>query len=278
LQQTNGATSSNRYRLSHIIFESRSRMKRLIGTRSWICAAALHWMAAGVVLAQSDDSGERLFHLHCAECHGPDAQGGSGPDLTRGVFRHGSTDEALYRTISRGLAGTPMPATTLSDEQLWQIVRFVRRIAGGTRVKVPGDPEAGVTLFFGKAGCTKCHMVRGKGGSFGPDLTFIGSLRSPSYLRSSILRPNEEINPAYWSVEAIDQNGTAYSGIRLNEDTYSIQMIDGKENLHSLAKKDLRILRVDKNKSRMPTYVFIDSEIDDLVAYLYSLERKTGLP
>ena len=91
--------------------------------------------------------GERLFRLHCAECHGLDGEGGAGPDLTRGVYRHGSSEEALYQTISKGVPGTPMPANSLSDRQLWQIVRYVRSLAGGARVTIPGDPAAGEKLF-----------------------------------------------------------------------------------------------------------------------------------
>src|SRR6266849_10085397 len=94
--------------------------------RVWFIILLLHVAAAGIAQAQDDDSaGERLFRLHCAECHGLDGQGGQGPDLTRGVYRRGSTDAALYQTISKGVAGTPMPANSLSDRQLWQIVGYV---------------------------------------------------------------------------------------------------------------------------------------------------------
>jgi putative heme-binding domain-containing protein len=190
------------------------------------------------------------------------------------VYRFGSSDEALGRTISRGIAGTPMPATTLSDAQLEQIVRHLRVLAGGVRVTVPGSPAAGQALFAGKGGCVKCHMVRGVGGRLGPDLTYIGSVRSPSHLRTSILRPDEEVSRAYWSVEAVDNKAKTYSGVRMGEDTYSIQILDLNEELHSLAKLDLKRLVVEK-KSRMPAYTqtFSGSELDDLVAYLYSLER-----
>ena len=110
----------------------------------------------------------------------------------------------------------------------------------------------------------------------GPDLTYIGSMRTPAHLRASVLRPNEEVLPAYWPVEAAGKDGKAYSGIRLNEDTYTIELLDSEENLRSLAKKDLQKLVVEKNKSRMPAYeaVFTATELDDLVAYLYSLQRK----
>src|SRR5712691_118224 len=133
----------------------------------------LHFTAAGIARAQGDDSaGERLFRLHCAECHGLDGQGGQGPDLTRGVYRHGSSDQALYQTISQGVTGTRMPATSLSERQLLQIVRHVRGLAGSARMPVSGDPAAGVKLFADRGGCPKCHMVRGEGGRLGPDLTY----------------------------------------------------------------------------------------------------------
>jgi putative heme-binding domain-containing protein len=123
-------------------------------------------------------------------------------------------------------------------------------------------------------------MVQGEGGSLGPDLSHIGSLRSPAHLRASLLRPGDDVDPAYWAVEAVDKNGRSYHGIRMNEDTYSIQILDMKEDLHSLAKQDLRELRVDPKKSRMPSYekAFTTSELDDLVAYLYSQQREARQP
>lgn len=257
------------------------RRKRIsFWERLSIGVLAVLWAVGGRAEAQDDFAGERLFRLHCAECHGLDGQGGVGPDLTRGMYRHGDTDEALYRTISQGVVGTPMPATTLSTRQLSQIIRYVRGLAGGARVTVPGEPAAGERLFATKGGCARCHMVRGEGGRMGPELTSIGSLRSPSNLRASILQPNEDIDPAYWMVEVVGKDGRIYTGIRLNEDSYSIQLLDVDENLHSLNKKDLQSVRADKKKSRMPAYtgVFTPAELDDLVAYLYSLQRSERLP
>src|SRR2546426_1512355 len=145
--------------------------------KTWLCVLVLHLVAGGIVHGQDDDAaaGERLFRLHCAECHGLDGQGGQGPDLTRGVYRHGSTDPALYQTISKGVAGTPMPATSLSDRQVWQIVRDVRGLAGGARVTGPGHAATGGKLFRGKGGCAECPMVYGEGGRLGPGLAYIGS-------------------------------------------------------------------------------------------------------
>src|SRR5437867_11155970 len=112
----------------------------LAWVRVWLIILLLHSTPDGITWAQDDDSaGDRLFRLHCAECHGLDGQGGRGPDLTRGVFRHGSTDQALYQTISQGVMGTQMPATSLSDRQLMQIVKHVRGMAGSARVAISGD-------------------------------------------------------------------------------------------------------------------------------------------
>jgi putative heme-binding domain-containing protein len=242
------------------------------------CAWALSLGA--LAHAQNPDPalGGRLYRMHCSECHGLDGQGGVGPDLTRGVYKLGSSDEALYRTISKGVAGTPMPATSLSDPELWQIIRHVKLLAGGVRVTVPGNPAAGEAVFT-RRGCVKCHMIRGTGGRLGPDLTNIGSVRSPIHLRASITRPDEEVSRTYWSVEAVDNQGKNWSGIRLGEDTYSIQILDLKEELHSVSKQDLKSLVVEP-KSRMPAFAetLTSSELDDVVAYLYSLERKGRRP
>jgi len=252
---------------------------RMLTSCLWMLA--IYPISIGIAHGQNvEPPGERLFHLHCAECHGPDGQGGQGPDLTRGQYRRGSSDDAIYKTISRGVPGTPMPATSLAERQLRQLVAYVHTLSGEVRTTAPGHPAAGKTLFAGKGGCAKCHMIRGEGGRLGPDLTTIGSLRSPAHLRASILRPDEEVSPAYWAVEAVDKNGATYSGIRMSEDTYSIQLLDLAENLHSLEKRDLEKLTVNPKKSMMPAYdgAFAAPELDDLVAYLYSLQRNARLP
>jgi putative heme-binding domain-containing protein len=171
-----------------------------------------------------------------------------------------------------------MPATSLPDPELWQIVRHVRLLAGGVRVKVAGNPAAGEALFASRD-CAKCHMIRGVGGRLGPDLSDIGSVRSPDHLRGSITRPDEEVGRAYWSVEAVDNQARTYSGIRMGEDTYSIQILDLNEELHSVSKQDLKSLVVEP-KSRMPAFgqTLTSAELEDLVAYLYSLVRKGRRP
>ena len=226
-------------------------------------------------------AGARSYRSHCAECHGLKGEGGRGPDLTRGEYRHGSSDAALFKTIDDGIPGTLMPGIYYEDVQLWQLVAFVRSLAAPALPQGPPQPTkgtsaAGERLFLGKAGCAGCHMIQGRGGRTGPDLSFIGSSRNPQHLRTSLLKPSEEFPIQWWTAQAEDKQGNRYSGVRLNEDTYTIQLLDAQRDLITLQKADLRSLRVEDKVSPMPSYEgkLTERELDDLVAYLYSLRRK----
>jgi cytochrome c oxidase cbb3-type subunit III len=223
-------------------------------------------------------AGGRIYRSHCAECHGLKGEGGRGPDLTRGEYRHGSSDAALARTISRGVPGTQMPGIYHDEFQLSQLVAFVKSLAGaGPREAVPGDAAAGRKFFEGKGGCRQCHLVAGQGGRMGPDLTYVGSARTAAHLRASIRTPDHEISPAWWWYELATKDGRKLAGFRLNEDSYSLQMLDQNENLVSIERPQIRSVSIEKKKSRMPAFASLSgTELDDLVAYLRSLERKRG--
>ncbi len=199
--------------------------------------------------------------------------------MTRGLFRYGSSDVALYRTIRSGISASGMPRLGLPEERVWRLISYVRSLSENPRVSIPGDPERGKLILSSRSDCSRCHMVNGVGGRLGPDLSEIGWMRSPQHLRSSILNPNREVDRGYRSVEAVQKGGQVIRGVPLNEDAYSIQLMDLEENLHSLWKSDLEDLR-QEDRSWMPSYqgAFTGSELDDLVAYLYSLRRKTDSP
>lgn len=217
-------------------------------------------------------AGGRLYRSHCAVCHGIEGEGGRGADLTTGLYRHGGADVDLYNTISEGIPGTEMPGIFFNGRQLWQLVAFVRSLGQGRAAEqVRGDPANGRKIFVAK-GCGGCHRVRGDGGRAGPDLSDIGAVRSLGHLQSSILRPDESVLPQHWMVRAETRNGKIISGMRLNEDTFSVQLIDATGNLKSLQKKDLAEMKVDRS-SAMPAYEgqIEGADFDDLVAYLASL-------
>jgi cytochrome c oxidase cbb3-type subunit III len=221
-------------------------------------------------------AGGRIFHAHCAVCHVPDGTGGRGANLTRGEFRHASSDEDLYNVIADGIPGTEMPGIFFNGTQLWQVVAYVRSLnRRADRTALHGDPAQGKQLFFGKAGCQMCHMVDGDGGRMGPDLSLIGETRSPEHLRASLLKPNERILPYDRAIRAVTRDGHTITGRRLNEDTYSVQLIDSQQKLVSLLKDELSEYEVIQ-ESPMPSYEgkLSESELDDLISYLASLQRK----
>lgn len=221
-------------------------------------------------------AGGRIFRSHCAQCHGLNGEGGRGPDLTTGRFRHGSSDGELLRTIMQGIAGTEMPGIYMEEHQVWQIVSYVRSLSTRREARtLAGDPARGERLFRGKGGCAACHMVNGAGGRRGPDLSDIGALRSPEHLRTSLVEPGKQVPGQWWTVRVRTPSGEQLAGFRLNEDTYSIQLLDEQGRLRSLLKSEVSSIELSK-ESIMPAYgaLLTAAELEDLVAYLYSLRRK----
>ena len=224
--------------------------------------------------SSSDEAiGRQYFLGHCAQCHGPEGEGGRGVNLTTGHYRHGSSDRQLYMTIRRGIPGSEMPGSRLSQPEVWRMVAFVRRLgSAGAGEKATGDPSAGRIVYEGKGGCAACHTVKEKGGRLGPDLTEIGLRRSLKFLRDSLTDPSSYIDRQYRSAIAVTRDGTKIRGIVLNEDDYSIQMRDMHEELHSFLKSDLAEVRHER-ESLMPSYkqALSEREIESVVAYLSSL-------
>ncbi len=221
-------------------------------------------------------AGGRIYGSHCAECHGRAGEGGRGPDLTRGEYRHGASDAALLGTIQRGVPGTEMPGIYLEEHQVWQVVSFVRSLGARPAPRsVAGDPERGRGLFDGKGGCIACHMAGGRGGRQGPDLSDIGGRRSPAHLRESLIEPEKEVRRPWWTYTVVSRDGATAVGFRLDEDTWSIRLLDTGGDLRSFAKSGLADIRVSRD-SIMPSYagVLAPGELDDIVAYLATLRRK----
>jgi len=227
-------------------------------------------------------TGERLFQMHCGRCHGRDAGGDDGPSLRRGRFRRAQSDAGLFRVISEGVPNTGMPPIYRSrtDESIWQVVTYLRSINQRPEsISLPGDAAAGRRLYAGAGACATCHMIEGVGSLRGPDLTFIGDRHSPDELRVDLLEPDHEVLPRWWSVHMTYVNGRTLEGIRMNEDTYSYRVLDADEKLWSIAKRDLRESRRIET-STMPSYEgkLAASEVDDLVAYLFSLRTEESSP
>jgi putative heme-binding domain-containing protein len=217
--------------------------------------------------------GETSFRHHCAACHGANGHGGDAPDLTRAQLHRGDSDEALFRTIRFGIPGTEMPGTRFPDSRVRQVIAYLRSLRQAAKpLSVPGDAARGKALFEGRGGCLACHWVNGNGGRSGPELSRVGAARSLAGLRSSLLDPNADLDDTYWQWEAKGKDGKLIRGIRLSEDTFSIRILDSRDNLVAIDKDQVTGIRV-LEESSMPSYrdALSPAEIDDLIAYLHSL-------
>jgi putative heme-binding domain-containing protein len=218
--------------------------------------------------------GSRLYANQCVACHGPNGDMINGIDLRRGLFKTAFSDADLTRVLTTGRPDAGMPAfALLQPREMVGIVAFIR--AGfdvSTSVKL-GDASRGQALFSGKAACASCHRVNGRGPRVASDLSEIGALRTPASLQRTLLDPARSVIPANRNVVAVTRDGKPIRGRRLNEDTYTIQLIDEEERLVSLTKSDLRSLQIVAT-SAMPPYekTLSADEIADLVAYLRTLK------
>lgn len=223
------------------------------------------------------EEGRMLFRSECGLCHGIGARGGNrGPDLTAGRWIHGGSDAAVFRTVTRGVPGTEMPPSTLSDDEVWMIVAYLRSLSVKAADPLPGDLDEGERIFFGQGTCSQCHMVNGRGGRLGPDLSRIGARRSPASLVENIRAPGKEVLQGYESVAVFTKDGSRITGVRRNEDTFSIQLMDQNETIHRFLKSDLREVRRVAS-SMMPEFreaVLSAPQLQHLIAYLDSLRGR----
>lgn len=222
------------------------------------------------------EAGHALFNKTCTGCHGMDGGAGQmGPELggTRRYFR--LSDEAIFGVVKNGIPGTPMPNMNLGDEDAWRIVAYIRNIRGvAADNNVPGNPEHGMEIFKGKGGCLQCHMVRGEGGTIGPDLSSIGAQVSLKHIREELSK-ELPIPPGYAPVSVVGPHGEAVKGIARNDDDFSIQILDEQNKLHLYDKSKLRSITYAEH-SLMPHDLdkkLTPDEFQDLIAMLSKQAR-----
>jgi PQQ-dependent dehydrogenase (methanol/ethanol family) len=218
------------------------------------------------------EAGHKLFQKTCAACHGTEAKGGRGSDLTTGRWKWGSSDADILRNILTGIAGTQMPAFAMPEDEGRAIVAWLRSLrSAGPEEQVTGDARAGQALFFGAAGCSRCHMFGGQGGRLGPNLSRIGEEKHVAELKEAIQNPDQSLREGYETAEVRTADGAFVRGVIKNEDTFSLQMMDEQEKLHMLSKSAVKEL-TRTHRSLMPTRPFSAADLDNLIAFLKKAE------
>jgi cytochrome c oxidase cbb3-type subunit 3 len=245
--------------------------------------------------AKAAKAGEYEFRINCALCHGLGAHGGGrGPDLTRAQKKHVHSDGEMFQVISNGIPGTVMPANGtngqgvgMTDEEIWQIITYIRSVEVKAPAQSAGSAARGKELFYGDANCSLCHMIEGKGGRLGPELTAVGGSRTRESIVDSVRNPSrrlawgltestKEFPQEYETITVVTAEGKQIKGVALNEDNFSVQMMDTNEQIYVLEKDKLRSFQKSR-ASMMPKYgpdVLSDKELEDIVAFLVSVGAK----
>ncbi len=220
------------------------------------------------------DDGRRLYLANCARCHGPEGDAVPGVELGRQI-RRSATDAGVKEIILKGIPGTAMPPHNFNDFQVSIVIAYLRFVAkSASDVSVAGaDPVRGKAVFEGKGGCLGCHRVKDAGSRLAPDLTDVGALRRAVELRRSLLEPDADVLPQHRAFRVVTKDGKTISGRLLNQDAFTIQILDSTQHLQSFAKSSLASYSF-AERSPMPSLQgkLSSGELTDLVAYLVSLK------
>lgn len=237
--------------------------------RIWI------FLLSVAAVAQHDDPspGMKLYSKLCSGCHGESAKGGRGPDLTSGSWRWGGSEQELIRNIVKGIPGTGMPGFPMPDGDARSIIAHLRSLVStAPQETARGDAAEGQRIFFASGQCSQCHMMQGRGGRLGHDLSKIGSRKKFSEIRSSIRQSDH-----HEMVEISLTSGEIVRGLKKNEDTYSIQIMDTQERLQSYFRKNVRGIEKVK-ESILPGLTLTEAQMDGLAAFLYKPAKLDAPP
>jgi len=229
-------------------------------------------------------NGKLLYEATCSRCHGLDAGGSDGPSLQGVPDRLG--DQAMGDIIRGGIPGTGMNGFgSLNAEETGQVIGYIRTLGRSADAEVAkGDPARGKSVYA-SSGCATCHIINGEGGGVGPELSRVGAMRGPSYLRTTLLTPGAilpkeagAMERGRWTqflfVHVVTQDGHSFEGTRVYEDSFTIELKDATGKFHSFRKLELAKLEKLPGRSVMPSFkdTLSPPQLDDLVAYLSSLK------
>ena len=245
------------------------------------------WAASGSVWSQTPQQdvrqravstrGKKTFASTCANCHGLDGKGGErAPNIAEKASVQRLSDAQISHIIENGVPGTGMPAFhSLAPSDVQAIVGYLRTLQGKKNaLKLPGDPKRGETIFFGKAGCSSCHTIAGKGGFIASDLSAYAGTHVVEQIRSAIASPKccgqQSGQARLVTVNATRSGSEKNSGRIRNEDNFSLQLqaLDG--TFFFVAKSDVENLQY-ASQTLMPSdygSTLSPDDLNDVISYL----------
>lgn len=226
--------------------------------------------------------GKKLFEATCVRCHGMDGSGLTGPSLKRAKLTHAPDLPRFTTVVQQGIAGTGMPANwAYTDEDCKQLYAYINKLKNLGNEIPSGDSDQGKKVYANN-GCRNCHLMKGEGISIGPDLSKIGISRNLAYLKQALLDPTATLPESldidngygfslYLPVKVVTSEGIEINALRINEDTYTIQLKDIQNNYYSFNKDQLKSIEKNYGHSLMPSYknILTNKEVENLVAFLY---------
>jgi PQQ-dependent dehydrogenase (methanol/ethanol family) len=227
------------------------------------------FLTAGLALGQD---GQTAFAKRCSVCHGVDGHGSErGPNLANNRRVRSRSMASLSSVIRNGLPGSGMPAFDLPAPELHDVALFVRSLsAPAAESNAPGDRQAGSEFFFGKGGCSGCHMVLGRGKAVAPDLSSVGREMTLEDIVEAVRQPSAKIKEGYALVSLQLRDGRTVRGFARNQSRYNIQLQDLTGQFHLLASDEI-VRRSIEPGSLMPAPRCSEEECRNVIAYLSSL-------
>jgi len=225
----------------------------------------------------------KAFEATCAGCHGLDGRGGErGPNITTRQEVLQLSDAETLRILRDGIPAAGMPAfSSLGSAKLAAVLSYLRTLQGkGNTAAIPGDPQHGKAIFFGKARCSECHMMQGSGGFLGRDLSTYASNLSADEIRDSITTARGVDEKRRRAVMVTLRGGEKLVGVVRNEDNFSLQLLSLDGSFHLLQRSDVTQIQA-QAQPLMPTdygSTLSAAELDDLVGYLMTVARREKSP
>ncbi|MFN0169250.1 MAG: c-type cytochrome [Bryobacteraceae bacterium] len=218
------------------------------------------------------EAGRLMYNRSCTACHGLDGDVGDRAPALKGTRRFArSSDDELFEAIRHGIKGTMMPSSPLPDDDVWRIVAYIRSMrASAYEAPVEGNVEKGREVFWGTAKCGGCHMIQGRGGLIGPDLSDVGGERSVQKLKEALTVPRPHVPARYRPAKVVTRSGETVEGIIKNEHNFSLQMIDRQQRIRLFTSDEIQgieygattLMPTDWDKRLKP------DEFKDLIAFL----------